>query len=135
MQNTPPMKIVDGYLAIILDDSSQKELLRRYPSLYPKVFAHHVTIAFKPLVEVYEHYEKYLGSPVTLTAYGYAKDEKAEAILVGADIFKDEHFHITLSTNGVAPVYSNALIQKGYETIPEPFTLQAKFEFIKHERK
>ncbi len=129
---TTPQHIMNGYLAIILTPESQKVLLNKFPPLYPKVFAHHITVAFKPTTEVYDQYKSYIGSLVTLSVYGYAHDEKCEAVVVKTDVLKNTESHITISTNGVAPVYSKTLLQKGFTTITEPFTLNAKFEWIQH---
>lgn len=138
MSNNSSQQIVDGYLAIILDEKSQQLLLKRFPALYPKVFAHHVTVAFKPPMDVYDQYKAYLGQPVTLQVRAYAKDDKCQAVgveAVGADvaqIFKNKKYHITISTNGVAPFYSNVLLEKGYEPVAGELTLAATFEFIEH---
>jgi hypothetical protein len=134
MENTSD--IVDGYLAIILDEESQKLLLDAFPPLHGKVFAHHVTVAFKPTVAVYDEYEKSLGQKVALAVYGYAKDDKGQAVVVRSDILKDEKiYHITISTEGVSPVYSNTLLEKGFEAIAEPLVLHGTFEFIEHQRR
>ncbi len=127
--------IMDGYLAIVLTEESQGQLLARFPPSHPKVFAHHVTVAFKPTVEVYEQYKKYLGLPVTLRVYGYAKDEKGEAVVVDTDVLENKKQHITISTNNTPPFYSKTLVENGYETLSEPFTLNAVFVFIDHQKK
>ena len=123
-------KIMDGYLAIVLTEESQQTLLAKFPPSYAKVYAHHVTVAFKPTAEVYEKYKKYLGLSVALRVYGYAKDEKGEAVVVDGELLKDRMYHITLSTDNVSPVYSNTLLEKWYSAITEPFLLQGVFEFI-----
>lgn len=125
---------MDGYLAIILTEDSQKILLSKFPPAYQKVYAHHVTVVFKPTVDVYEKYKKYLGQSVTLRVYGYAKDEKGEAVVVAdGELLKDRLYHITLSTNNVPPVYSNILLEKGHTIISEPFLLQGVFRFIERD--
>jgi hypothetical protein len=125
-------KVMDGYLAIFLTEESQKLLLSKLPPTHPKVYAHHVTVAFKPTVDVYEYYKKYLGQKIALRVYGYTKDEKGEAVVVDTDILEDKKQHITLSTNNTPPFYSKILVEKGFATLGEPFLLQAVFEFIEH---
>lgn len=123
---------MDGYLAIVLTPESQKLLLERFPPSYAKVYAHHVTVAFKPTFDVYEQYKKFLGSPVTLRVCGYVKDEKGEAVAVDTDVLEDKKQHITISTNNTPPFYSKTLVERGYETLSEPFMLNAVFVFINH---
>ena len=124
--------ILDGYLAIILTEESQKLLLTKFPPSHPKIYAHHVTVVFKPTVEIYEKYEKYLGSKVDVRVYGYTKDEKGEAVVVDTDILEDKRHHITISTNNTPPFYSKTLVEKGYKDLTEPFMLRGIFEFIDH---
>lgn len=128
---------MDGYLAIILDGDSQKLLLEKFPPLYGKVFAHHVTLAFRPPVDVFEKYKKHIGTSVALKVYGYAKDEKGEAVLVqevGTDILESRPQHITISTNNVPPAYSKILLEKGYVSIDGPFLLRGICEFVEHKK-
>lgn len=123
---------MDGYLSITLTPESQQLLVKIFPPVHPKVFAHHVTIAFKPSVEVYDAWKQYIGQTINLTVYGYAKDEKGEAVMVDGDILNGKKHHITLSTNQVAPIYSITLLQKGYQELEMPFALQGIFEWIEH---
>jgi hypothetical protein len=123
---------MDGYLAIVLDHDSQKKLLEKFPPSHPKVFAHHVTVAFRPTTEEFDMFKKYIGTVVSLNVRGYAKDEKGEAVVVDTEILKDRLNHITISTNRIAPYYSKNLLEKGYTPLTEPFELQGTFEFIKH---
>ena len=73
-------QIVDGYLAVVLDKASQARLLEKFPPSHSKVFAHHVTVAFKPTIEFFNEYKKYIGRPAILNVFGYAKDENGEAM-------------------------------------------------------
>lgn len=125
---------MDGYLAIVLTPDSQKLLLEKFPPTHPKIFAHHVTVAFKPTPSVYEQYKKFLELPVTLRVYGYAKDEKGEAVVIDTDVLENKKQHITISTNNTPPFYSKTLVERGYETLSEPFTLNAVFVFIDHKK-
>jgi hypothetical protein len=69
-----------------------------------------------------------------LRVYGYAKDEKGEAVVVDTDVLEDKKQHITLSTNNTPPFYSKTLVEMGFNTLGEPFLLQATFEFIDHKK-
>ncbi len=42
--------------------------------------------------------------------------------------------HITVSTKGVAPVYSNVLLEDGFEEIAGPFVLNGTFEFVDYQK-
>ncbi|MFA6158220.1 MAG: hypothetical protein WCV82_04035 [Candidatus Paceibacterota bacterium] len=123
---------MDGYLAIVLDNDSQGLLLKRVSPSYPKVYAHHVTVSFRPSVDVYDEFKAHLGEKIELRVCGYAKDERVETVVVETDILKGRLNHITVSTNNVAPFHSKALVEKGYAQMAEPFVLQGTFEFIQH---
>ncbi len=128
-------EILDGYLAIVLTEESHRLLLGAFPPLHEKVYAHHVTVAYKPTATIYKEYEKDLGTPVSLTVYGYAHDEKGQAVVVRSDFLKGNKLHhITISTKGVAPVYSNVLLEDGFEEIAEPFVLNGTFEFVDYQK-
>lgn len=91
-----------------------------------------MTIAFKPPLSQYETLAQYIGQTIEMRVYGYAKDEKAEAVLVETDIFMDREYHITLSTNSVAPFYSNTFIQRDFKTLETKLALRGIFEFVDH---
>lgn len=115
-------------VSVVLDDRSQRELLRRVPARHENVYVHHMTVAFKPDADVFER--EYLprhGQPVALTVTGYALDSQAQAVAVDA-YSENPHPHITISVaDGVLPVYSNELLARGgLKRLPR-FTLTGKF--------
>lgn len=78
-----------------------------------------------------------IGKTILLNVYGYAKDEHCETVVVDIEGLtsgkpEDKIYHITLSTDGVAPVYSNTLLQKGFTKLDEPFVLHGVLEFVEH---
>jgi len=132
MNNNYSENTVNGYFAIVLSKESQDLLLKTFPPMHPKIFAHHVTVAYKPTEDIYKKLEKYLNSKIEIDVCGYAEDEKGQAVVAEADLLKDKVHHITISTNNVPPVYSNELIEKGYKAISPTLKLQGTFEFIKY---
>lgn len=114
------------YWAIKLDPVSKNTLLTKCPPKHPNVFAEHMTVIFKPSDEEDKKMMSYIGQKVLLTIYGYAEDDKGQAVVAdGFDILAggNKITHITIScANGTKPVYSNTLLQKGHTQIT-PFIL------------
>lgn len=114
------------YWAVKLSPASKNTLLNKYPPKHPNVFAEHMTIIFKPSDQEDEKMVGYIGHKVLLTVGGYAADDKGQAVVAdGFDILDggNKITHITISyANGTKPVYSNTLLQKGYNQIT-PFIL------------
>lgn len=113
------------YVGIFLDDTSKRRLLQWWQSsvrskLLPKVFAHHVTLRFKPSEAELARFD--IGAQALVQVLGYAEDEKAQAVLVRPSVASaNRHPHITVATDhGVPPVYSNDLLAKGYTRKPGP---------------
>lgn len=84
---------------------------------YCNIFMHHITEEFGV-----KHNSEKPTKPTSVEVVGYAKDDKAEALVVainGSTQRKDGSiYHITVSTkSGVKPVYSNQLLQKGWDAI------------------
>jgi len=107
--------------AIILDEPSQQALRSAYPGKHEKYSGHHVTLDYGK-----NQYHKDFGKKATVIVLGYAKDDKAEALLVSTGGIHSDNAnpHITISTApGVAPVYSNELLSKGNEGVDESLTL------------
>ena len=65
------------YSAIFLDEISHKKLLKFFPPIHEKVFAHHSTIEFKPKSVDFE-----IGEDVELIVLGEVSDEKCQTVLV-----------------------------------------------------
>lgn len=108
------------FSAILLDEGSKKALFDRFPPKFKNIQDGHITLQFRP-----KTLPDNLGEKVNFTVYGYAKDNKADAVSVKLyDVVSNNEIpHITLSVNqDVKPVYSNELLSRGYEAV-EPFDL------------
>ncbi len=111
------------FSAILLDEGSKKALFDRFPPKFKDVQDGHITLQFRP-----KTLPDNLGQLVNFTVYGYAKDNKADAVSVKLyDVESNNPIpHITLSVNeNVKPVYSNELLDRGYEAV-EPFDLNGQ---------
>lgn len=98
------------YTGIFVDNPT--ELLTLFPPKHLNVFAHHMTIEFRPSslsgIEV--------GKQFILKVLGRAHDAKGDALLVESYKTTKTFPHITIScANDVSPLYSNDLLQKAYE--------------------
>jgi hypothetical protein len=103
------------YAAVFLDESSRRELLEWWSEhvghvLLPKLYAHHMTIAFKPSPEVLELLP--LGEPVQVHVVGWGDDGQVQAVVVQANIPSANPVpHVTVATaEGVSPAHSNVLL-------------------------
>ena len=112
------------YTAIFIKEP--EKLIHRFPPKHKKVFAHHVTIEFKPKsldgIEVGKHWN--------LEVIGRAMNKKGDALLVRGSKSKNKYPHITLScASGVNPFYSNELIERAVQEktvdyFKEPFFVE-----------
>jgi hypothetical protein len=112
------------YTALFVD--SPEKLLKMFPAKHSKVFAHHSTNWYKPTsVEGLE-----IGNKNLLKIIGQASDQKGFAVLVENAKSKNKFPHITIScAEGVAPVYSNELLEKAsrdgsLEMFKDPFFIE-----------
>jgi hypothetical protein len=107
------------YSAVFLTSESKLALLKAFPAIHPKVFAHHVTLMFKPSSEHLASLE--VGRRVDVEVCGYAEDVYGQAVVVRLpdDVNCDnDNPHITISVaDGRAPKYSNQLLSLGYAKI------------------
>lgn len=139
------------YIGIFLTEASKKKLLDRFPSIFKKIHADHITLEFKPEDDTVEKFLSLAGTEAQIRVIGYALDSKAEAVMVDvpseAEKFSHNVYpHITLSCDeGTAPVYSNELMMIArpegrevyllsknimrFETM-EPFTLLGTYDFF-----
>jgi tRNA nucleotidyltransferase/poly(A) polymerase len=105
------------YAAVFLDDESREALLawwqEHMPPLLPKLYAHHMTIAFKPSPEVLVLLP--IGAPTALHVVGWGYDGQAQAVVVQADIPSANPVpHVTVATaDGVSPSHSNEMLGGG----------------------
>lgn len=103
-------------LGIILDSQSRQYLLERVPPIHPKVFAHHVTLVFKPSPEQLELAQPLLLQNTLVEVTEYYQDIKGQAVTVKVDpvlgaLNANQQHHITIScADLIPPIYSNDLI-------------------------
>lgn len=111
------------YVAVFLDRESREKLLKLVDPRHPNVFAHHVTVCFKPSQEQLKSFK--LPERVEFEAISIVHDEKGQAVRVRGVPSQNEHPHITIScADGVKPVYSNELLKGGkVEEFDEPIGL------------
>ena len=103
-----PPKII--YTALFVDNKDK--LLEKFIPKHRNLFAHHMTIAFRPGslngIEV--------GKKVVLKITGRAFDEKGDVLIVERYKTDNKYPHITLSCGeGISPTYSKELLEKAYE--------------------
>jgi Fungal tRNA ligase phosphodiesterase domain len=114
------------YTGVFLDEASHHALLEWWKKhtdapILPKIWAHHMTMKFKPTPEELEATP--LGEKVKLRVIGWAADEKGQAVLVEPEgvASANAHPHITIATApGTGPVYSNDLLAKGVNHMAGP---------------
>lgn len=112
------------YVGVFLTPEARRKLLRDFPPRHPEVRADHVTLLFKPTTEQLEDMRRELGMGrrVPLRVTGVAEDDKAQALEVELpeEIARrgQRRPHVTISVaEGVQPVYSNELLEKGVRPI------------------
>ena len=107
-----------GYLAVVLSEESVAKLKDAFPPVHPVVHCHHMTVAWRPSEQVLEEYEHLLGKEFDLCVYGYATDDKGQAVRVVPPFnlaVENNHPHITLScAEGVGAEYSNELLERNF---------------------
>ena len=112
------------YTALFVD--SPEKLLQMFPVKHTRVFAHHSTNWYKPNSTVGLE----IGNKSLLKITGQAHDSKGFAVLVENTKSKNKFPHITIScAEGVAPVYSNELLEKALrngslEMFKDPFFIE-----------
>lgn len=101
------------YFSIILDESDQNYLKRMRCVAHPRLFCHHVTVAFNPTLEQIAQFTPLIGRRFVFNATSLVTDEKGQAMRVEGVPSLNKHPHITIScAEGVSPVYSNELLDK-----------------------
>lgn len=97
------------YIALFIQNP--QDILLSFEPKHSHVFAHHITLAFKPQTVN----PKKIGKKVRVKIIARIFDEKGDVLLVdiGDEIANNKYPHITLScAEGISPVYSNELIEK-----------------------
>ena len=109
--------------------ANKKKVLELITPLHSNVFASHVTYEFGVPNN----------SPLPLEAelkiVGYAYDKKAQAFVVSVNgsIYRPDGniYHLTISTaDGVKPVYSNTLLERGWIPLPSSISIQAMPDIV-----
>jgi hypothetical protein len=119
----------------ILPESEHQKLLSTFPAKHPKVYAHHMTIAFKPSKEICERYLPLVGDELNLPVITEFNDDKAQAVLIDTIYSENEFPHITVSTdNDTKPSYSNSLISNNIASLslegPSGLVLKGTVTFV-----
>lgn len=112
------------YLGAMLPPEESQKLLRAVPPAHERVFAHHVTLAFKPKAD--HPSLALLGQRLTLTVIGEARDAQGQAVCVAGVDVPGQVPHITVSCAPlIPPKYSNELLRGEQWVRIEQFTLVA----------
>lgn len=115
------------YTALFIENP--RSLLLNFEPKHPHVFAHHITLFFKP-----SHVDmKKIGTKMNIKIIGRVFDEKGDALLIETnEETQNKYPHLTLScAEGVAPVYSNELIEKAFtENNVEYFDKKLEIETV-----
>jgi hypothetical protein len=121
------------FVAVYLTAESKAKLLGLVKPLHTKIFAEHITLAFKPTDAQLAEFEPLRGKAVTFTVNAVADDEKGQAVGVKESLRLDGGVtHVTIScADGVKPVYSNELLARKWFLL-EPFTLEGIFDYARH---
>lgn len=111
------------YAAVFLYDNSKRILRnwweREVGDLLSKEYIHHMTLAFRPDIDYVMSLP--LGSEIEMEVIGYGADEKGQAVKINAPISSTNKIpHITISTDGSSPVYSNQLLENELIEIKGP---------------
>jgi hypothetical protein len=109
------------YSAVVLDKESHDKLINELKNQIPqgwKIYAHHMTIAFKQPLED----KSQLGKTVTLRATKLGISDMAMAVMVDGYPSKNKIPHVTIAVNpnGGKPFMSNQI--ENWQTI-NPITL------------
>jgi hypothetical protein len=99
------------FFSIVLDVDSQERVAAF--AVHPKVFAHHVTVAYDPSVERAAEIRVLLGKKYSFQGYAIATDERCQALRVEGVPSDRKQPHVTISVvEGTKPVYSNELLER-----------------------
>eukprot|EP01059_Diplonema_ambulator_P003651 TRINITY_DN13364_c0_g1_i1.p1 TRINITY_DN13364_c0_g1~~TRINITY_DN13364_c0_g1_i1.p1 ORF type:complete len:162 (+),score=21.14 TRINITY_DN13364_c0_g1_i1:54-488(+) len=112
-----------GFTAVFLDDDS-KDVLRQWAkenigNPIGRIHAEHMTINGNVGKNARESLP--VGKIVALRVIGYAKDKVCQAVVVSCPAQPSVNSvpHITISTNGVQPSYSNQLLERHYKPVED----------------
>jgi len=106
------------YTALILDPASHTAVQKWFEQvsgepLLDTVFAHHITIQFKPSESQVADIE--VGSKASVKVVGWASDDKIQVVVVSGLTVASGVPHVTLATApGTSPAYAKQLLQDSY---------------------
>lgn len=111
------------FVAVVLDTTSRNKLLAWWEEttgrdLLKKVYAHHMTIKFKPSTAEIDSLP--MGERITLDVVGWADNGKVQAVAVKGFKSANKIPHITMATNGTPPKFANDLLEAGYTRVRGP---------------
>ncbi|HZS43266.1 MAG TPA: hypothetical protein VFA52_03575 [Candidatus Paceibacterota bacterium] len=122
-----PRSIV--YSGIFLTEDSRKILLEKIRPLYENIFAHHVTVKYRPNSEEIFNFQP--GKEYELEIVGVASDGKSQAAVIKGFKTESEVTHVTISTLGeTKPNYSKDLLKSAKIENLKPFKIKGKYGFF-----
>jgi hypothetical protein len=119
----------NGTIQLVLSEDSREKLLEVVPPEHETVYAHHVTVAYKPQLNspIFSQYEE--GTEVVIEAIAYACDDRGQAVIVRGVSSAMLRPHVTISCEEYTkPSYSNHLLNEPTSHM-EPLKLTGVIEF------
>lgn len=111
------------YAALFLSEETKAQLLKLIPAKHPVVYAHHLTLAFRPTQAEVDAFLPDLGKEFEFLIGHALSDEKGQCIDCWAQSGPVENLegaHVTIScAEGVAPVYSRRLVAPDMEDLAD----------------
>jgi hypothetical protein len=102
---------MNGYFAIQLDKQSCNAVKKS--ATMPVIVSDHITLAYKPVKEVYDKYSKLIGKKVGAMIKGYRSNANIEAFWVGDMFLLEDDKKIKRHDNGAAHITLSH--KKGYK--------------------
>lgn len=125
-------------IQVVLDGVSRSALIKAFPPTHANVYAHHVTVAFKPSIEQAQELSPQCGQEISFSTIAEAADENGQAVLISGVDSNNEFPHITISTaEGVKPSYSNELFKNSlsHELTQQNIQLKGILTFVTKSQK
>ena len=107
------------YWAVKLYQSDTVLLLSEFSPIHENIFGEHVTLAFRPSLDIHNKMLQHLGERIALGVIKYVFDYKAQAIVVnGINRTDGGTPHITISCRSdTRPIYSNTMINSSASNV------------------
>lgn len=125
-------------IQLIIDGPSRQALLHAFPPMHDNIYAHHVTIAFKPSESQARELAPFCGQVINFEAIAEASDDFGQAVLVSGIDGNNKFPHITISTSPeTKPAYSNELLANtlSHELLYQSIPLTGVLTFILKNKK